>query len=253
MDIAPGIEIVGLGLKIGKTLIIGDLHLGIEEAMNKEGILVPRFQFKDLVKRLEEMLRNAKPEIVVINGDLKHEFGTISKQEWNDVLNILDLISAYAKKIVLVKGNHDAILGPIARKQRVEITDSYREGNILVIHGHKKVADSYREGNILVIHGHKKVALPKGIEIIIIGHDHPAINLREGSRAETYKCFLKGKFNKKTLIVMPSLSAVTEGTDVLRYDLLSPYLHQDLKDFEVFIIADKAYSFGKIKSIDKKI
>ncbi|HLC46891.1 MAG TPA: metallophosphoesterase [Candidatus Nanoarchaeia archaeon] len=235
MDIAPGIEIVGLGLKIGKTLIIGDLHLGIEEAMNKEGILVPRFQFKDLVKRLEEMLRNAKPEIVVINGDLKHEFGTISKQEWNDVLNILDLISAYAKKIVLVKGNHDAILGPIARKQRVEITDSYREGNILVIHGHKKVA------------------LPKGIEIIIIGHDHPAINLREGSRAETYKCFLKGKFNKKTLIVMPSLSAVTEGTDVLRYDLLSPYLHQDLKDFEVFIIADKAYSFGKIKSIDKKI
>jgi len=235
MDIAPGIEIVGLGLKIGKTLIIGDLHLGIEEAMNKEGILVPRFQFKDLVKRLEEMLRNAKPEIVVINGDLKHEFGTISKQEWNDVLNILDLISAYAKKIVLVKGNHDAILGPIARKQRVEITDSYREGNILVIHGHKKVD------------------LPKGIEIIIIGHDHPAINLREGSRAETYKCFLKGKFNKKTLIVMPSLSAVTEGTDVLRYDLLSPYLHQDLKDFEVFIIADKAYSFGKIKSIDKKI
>ena len=38
------------------------------------------------------MLRTSKPEQVIINGDLKHEFGTISDQEWRDVLKIFDLI-----------------------------------------------------------------------------------------------------------------------------------------------------------------
>jgi len=31
-----------------------------------------------------------KPEIVIINGDLKHEFGRISRQEWNDVVKIIE-------------------------------------------------------------------------------------------------------------------------------------------------------------------
>jgi len=58
-----------------KILIISDLHLGYEEALNRKGVLIPRFQFKDTITRLKPILETTKPETVIINGDLKHEFG----------------------------------------------------------------------------------------------------------------------------------------------------------------------------------
>jgi len=70
---------LALYLEEYKTLIIGDSHMGFEEALNKQGILVPRFQFKETVIRLEKILKNVKPETIIINGDIKHVCG-----EWID-------------------------------------------------------------------------------------------------------------------------------------------------------------------------
>ncbi|MBD3313877.1 phosphoesterase [Candidatus Woesearchaeota archaeon] len=233
MEISKGIEIIDLGLKIGSALIIGDLHIGYEEALNKQGVMVPRFQFRDILKRMTAILRKAKPDIVVLNGDIKHEFGTISEQEWRETLKIIDLILKYAKKLVLVRGNHDTILGPIAKKRHVEIVDTYQ----------------IDDGMIVVLHGHKEVKLPKNTKTIIIGHDHPAVSLREGPRVEVFKCFLKGEYKKKELIVMPSFNLVTEGSDMTREKSLSPYLKQDLDNFRVYIVSDKVYDFGRLKDI----
>ena len=139
MEIEKGIEIVDLALYLPKqkTLIISDVHIGYEEALSKQGLLVPRFHFKDTIKKLTNILEQTKPETVVINGDLKHEFGTISEQEWRETLKVLDLISRYAKKIVLVKGNHDTILGPIARKRNLSVVDDFKIEDILITHGDK--------------------------------------------------------------------------------------------------------------------
>ena len=84
---------------------------------------------------------------------------------------------------------------------------------------------------------------------IIIGHEHPAVGLREGTRKETYKCFLKGKFKDKTLIVQPSSNLITMGTNILSKKLLSPFLKQDLSDFEVYVVSDEIMKFGKIKNL----
>ena len=83
MKILPNIEIVGLALYFDATLVIADVHIGYEEALNKQGILVPRLQFEEMVKRMERIfyvLKNKRIERIVVNGDLKHEFGTISEQ-----------------------------------------------------------------------------------------------------------------------------------------------------------------------------
>ncbi len=72
-------------------------------------------------------------------------------------------------------------------------------------------------------------------------------------RTETYKCFLVWTFKGKTLIAMPSFNLVTEGTDVLKEQLLSPFLHQDLKNFDVYVAADRTYPFGKLKNLSKPI
>jgi hypothetical protein len=238
MEITKGMEIkdLALYLKKHKILILGDVHIGYEEALNKQGILVPRFQFSDIIKRLEKIVENLEIETVIINGDLKHEFGKISEQEWRETLKVLDFLSQHCKQIKIIRGNHDKIIGPIAEKRNVEIIDHFAIDNIYICHG-----------NII----------PKDLkfsasEKIIIGHEHPAISLHEGTRVEKYKCFLKGKYKEKELIVMPSFNLVTEGTDILQEKTLSPFLHQDISGFNVFIVSDKVYDFGKMKKLMKK-
>ena len=41
-----------LSLVYKDHLIISDLHIGFEEAMNKQGILIPRFQFEEIKAKI---------------------------------------------------------------------------------------------------------------------------------------------------------------------------------------------------------
>ena len=232
------LKIVDLGLLIKdkRILIFSDFHIGYEEALNKQGILVPRFQFKDVIKRLGKIfseLKKTKLEKIIINGDLKHEFGRISEQEWRETLRLLDFLTNFCNEIILVKGNHDTIIGPIAEKKKVKIVEHFLVGNTLIIHGNKI----------------PEKGLLKKAKTIVIGHEHPAISLREDIRIEKFKCFLKGKYKRKKLIIMPSFCLATEGTDVLKEKLISPFLDHDLRNFEVFVVADKVYDFGKVKNL----
>lgn len=234
MEILPNIEIIDLALylKKEKILIIADLHIGLEEAMNKQGVLIPRFQFREIQMRLKKMINKYPVKKIIINGDLKHEFGIISEQEWNHALKILDLCLKYAP-VILIKGNHDKIIGPIAEKRNVQIFDLYQTEDVVITHG-------------------DKITLGLNKKTIIIAHEHPAITITDGIRKEKYKCFLKGKWKDKNLIVMPSINLITEGTDVLKQKLLSPFLQQDLDNFDVYVIEDKVYNFGKLNKLKEK-
>ena len=217
-----------------KILIIADLHLGYEEALNEQGIMIPRQMFKQIKKELQDLLK-LNPKIIIINGDLKHEFGQISRQEWSEATGILDLLLKKCK-VILIKGNHDTILGPIAKKKNLDIVDFYCFDDICVLHGHKVLLD-------------KKIYDSK---ILVIGHQHPAVSIREGIKSEKYKCFLVGKWKRKNLVVMPSFFTIFEGSDIRNEKLMSPYLDErKIGNFEIFILGenDKIYKFGKLKHI----
>lgn len=236
MKILPHIQIVDLALYFDSTLVISDVHIGYEEALNKQGILVPRLQFEEIVKRMERIfgvLKNNRIDKIIVNGDLKHEFGTISEQEWRNTLKFLDLLAKHCNEIILIKGNHDTILGPIAKKRNVKVVNELGVGKVLITHGNK-------------------ITNIKNYNTIIIGHEHPAVSLKEGPRIEQYKCFLKGKYKGKNLIVQPSFNTIVEGTDILRDEILSPFLQQNLDNFDVYIVEDKVYHFGKLKGLREK-
>ncbi|MCX8193772.1 MAG: metallophosphoesterase [Candidatus Pacearchaeota archaeon] len=239
MEIVKGIEIKGkaLWLKKFKALVVADLHIGYEEALIEEGIFIPKTTFGEIKKEIIELLK-LKPKIVVINGDLKHKFGEISKQEWHDVFKILDLLLKNKRKVILIKGNHDTILEPIARKKELNVVDYYCIDNICILHGHKILLD--------------KEIHDKKIETLVIGHEHPAVSIRDGAKQEIYKCFLEGKWHNKNLIVMPSFFSVYEGSDIKKEKLLSPFLNEnEIKNFEVYTLDEtgKVYWFGKLKNI----
>jgi hypothetical protein len=223
----------GLWIQPDKALIIADLHLGIEEMLNRQGVMLPRFNFRETKKTLEKIFAQIKPETVIINGDLKHEFGSISEQEWSEVIDMLRFMQQHCKKIVLIKGNHDTILGPIAKWENLKIEE---EGVFL------------RKSGAFVTHGETIPKSPefKKAKTVVIGHEHPAITIREQYKREQFKCFLVGKFKGKQLIAQPSMNAVSIGTDVRRQQLLSPFLQHSLGSFKVFAVADKVYDFGKL-------
>jgi len=232
--LAPTVEAIDLALLIKDTLIISDIHIGYEDMLQRRGVLIPKFQLQDTIRRLEAILKEVMPKTVIINGDLKHEFGKISAQEWRDTLKLLDMILQHMEKIIIVKGNHDPLLGPIARKRGIEIVKDHTIGDVLITHG-----DAEPEL------GKER----KHIKTIIMGHEHPAITIEDGIRRERFKCFLVGKYKRKTLIAQPSFFLLIEGSDVLKEKLLSPLLQHDLGDFEVYVVEDRIYPFGKLKNL----
>jgi len=184
MKILPNIEIVDLALKYKDILVIGDLHLGFEESLLKQGVLVPFSQLRKTIKRLEKIIKKAKPKTIIINGDLKDEFGTISRQEWRDTLEFIDFLKKTAE-LIFIKGNHDTILEPIAEKKNIEVIDKYDIDDITITHGDK--------------------LLKKLNKTVIISHEHPAISFQERPD-EKFKCFLLGKYKAHNLIVLPSFN-----------------------------------------------
>jgi hypothetical protein len=274
------IEVRELCLVINrKILVISDIHIGYEEALNRQGFLIPRMQFRDIVQRLERIIGKNKFKIIIVNGDLKHEFRRISEQEWRQTSLLLDFMSKHSEKIVLIKGNHDNILGPIASKKKLDIVDYFVTGDILILHGNKEIKaeklkkiknstlkeraclgcyDDLRHGGVFEQKKNERgqtATLRKQysfsrIKTIIIGHEHPAISIQEGMRAEKFKCFLFGKYKGKNLIVMPSFNPIIEGTDVRKEKLLSPYI-KNIDEFRAVVITDEgtALDFGKIKGL----
>ena len=101
------------------------------------------------------------------------------------------------------------------------------------------------------MHGDKipNKELLKDVSTVIIGHEHPAVSIKEGPRAELFKAFLIGKWKDKRIIVLPSFNLVVEGTDVLKERSLSPFLKGGLGKFNVVVVGDKLYEFGKIKDL----
>ena len=230
-----GVFIIDLALKIDDYLIISDLHLGYEQSLNTEGIMVPKFQYPHIVNRLKEIQQKSSCNKIIVNGDLKHEFGQISRQEWNETLKFLDYLKANFDEIILIKGNHDNFTKFIANKTDLEVYDNYLIEDSLITHGDKiplKLKDD-------------------DIENIVIGHEHPCIGLRSGKRVEKIKCYLTGKYDEWNLIVMPSFNFVTEGSDILQEKPLSPFLKKvKIDELEVYAIEDfEVFPFGKLKNI----
>ena len=232
MQILPNIEIVNLSLylKKEKTLIISDIHLGYEEYLQQKGVMLPKQQIKEILQQLKLIFKKVQPRRIIINGDLKHEFGKVLRQEWKDVLRLIDFLFENCQELILIKGNHDVILGPIAEKRNLKVVNEYQINDLLIIHGDKLTKTKAKT--------------------IIIGHEHPSVTIREGSKFERYKCFLKGKWKRKELIVMPSFNPLLEGTDIVKEQLLSPFL-TDVSKFNVYVVSKgEVFRFGKVKNLN---
>ncbi|MDD5191740.1 MAG: metallophosphoesterase [Candidatus Nanoarchaeia archaeon] len=244
----PRIRFLNNSLLIdSEILVLGDLHLGVQEKL--QGL--PNIQFKEIFNNLREIFGliekyKIKLKKIIVLGDFKHKFGEISDSEWRESVRLLDYFIERVgrKNIILIKGNHDSILEPIARKRKLKIVNFYSYKDIVFMHGHREYKEALKDK------GDK-------IKILILGHLHPTITLTDEYKQERYKCFLLGKWKRKIVYVLPSFGDTGSGYDLARD---STFKHRNglfidekkLKNFEAIIYNNKdkkEYGFGKVKDL----
>ncbi len=232
------------------TVIISDLQLGHEQQLRDLGSNILYEQGLQMIGLLETLIDQVKAKRLVINGDLKHEFGHISAQERHDIIRLL---KAFKDKVevVVVRGNHDTLTEVLTKEVGVEMSDSWSDGGFYAVHGHDLPDEEdpvYKEAHT-----------------VVIGHVHPAVRIDDGVRAERYKCFLIGQYGKKRLVVLPSFSTIVEGSDILKVASNSPFLQgarnspgripaQGFRgtprdSSNVYVLADEIRAFGKVSEL----
>ena len=234
-EVSDGIYLTNdyaLFLDESRTIIIADLHLGYEGAMQSEGISFPKYQKEVMVNRLENIVRKFRPERIVVNGDFKHEFSKNLRQEWREVEEVLNFLLERVD-VILVRGNHDNFLMTIVSAKGVTFENHITIDGITLTHGHKEFR--------------------KDEDILVIGHEHPSLKLRDEIGASIkLPCFLFHETER--IIVLPAFSPLASGTDVtttMQKDFLSPMLQNvDVDDLRIFALTEIGLlEFGRLRGI----
>lgn len=158
------------------ALILSDLHLGFEEAAAKgleyslrgrsgyAGVFLPRIQLKRVVEMLDKAFKLHKPRRVIVNGDLKHAFDRLLKQEKEEIARLVEFIwSNNIDEITVVRGNHDNFLRSVLDEYGILLVSSLEASR----------------SRLLITHGHLDVD-PSSYETILIGHEHPSVRCFAG-------------------------------------------------------------------------
>jgi len=232
-----------------KTLVICDLHLGIEYEIFKSGITIPS-QTEKLEKRIENLIKQTKAKHLIILGDVKHQVPNISWQEYKEIPKFLEHFKGV--KISIVKGNHD---GDIERLARRDI-DIYEP-------------KGFRINDFVLTHGQ---AWPDKHELnasyLIMGHVHPAIEFWTESFRTIEPCWIRCKIDNEKLeekfgiktkfkqgIIMPAFNHIVGGMAFNSKDFepLGPLLKNEIfkwKKSDVYLL-DGTY-LGKLENLKSK-
>jgi putative SbcD/Mre11-related phosphoesterase len=237
----------GLGLYLPKirALAIADLHIGIELALFGEGTYIPVDQYQIMQNNIVKLIEKYNPNLLIINGDFKHEFARASQQEWFELRALLQTLTDIGVELEIVRGNHDNYLKTILSHEGKTIREPYFvKSEYLFLHGHQSFDEVFDN------------AIPD-VDWIILAHEHPAIELRDDTGGKhKFRCYLRGSWEAYNFIVMPSYSPLASGAVMNKLDqtrILSPVLREiNLGDFKP-VVVDKGelLTFPELRQLNK--
>jgi putative SbcD/Mre11-related phosphoesterase len=205
-----------------KTLVIADIHLGIEWELYQKGFSIPS-QVEKRKMRIRDYIRNIQPERIVLLGDVKHNVPVTSRQEKKEVPEFLEELAAFAP-LDIVPGNHDGDIEHLV------------PGNVSV-HGMRGfVLDC-----VGYFHGHTWPDVEMlSASHVVMSHNHPTIRFTDTlGHAVSEKVWIRThfiekaireyygeiKWNKPEVIIMPAFNELCGGipfNESLHEELLGP-------------------------------
>ncbi len=228
-------------LKDISAIAVSDLHLGYEGVMAKRGALIPQVNLKKTIEMLGAAIEAKKPKSIIVNGDIKNEFSGVDEAEFNELYELINFTKEKGVELVLIKGNHD------------NFVERYKEPFKLKVY-----RQQMETGRYLFFHGEElPAAIGKNARILFMGHEHPAIGVYNAAgRQEKLRCFLKGSYRGRDLIVLPAMNYFASGTAVNlepKRNLLSPIFRKvDIDGMTAIAIGyGSTMDFGKVRDLRK--
>lgn len=224
------------------AIVLSDLHLGFEESAARGldyvsgkksravGMFLPKIQLKRVLDVVGEAISLVKAKKVIINGDLKHAFDKLLRQERVEISKLLEFIaSSGVEEVVVIRGNHDNYLPIVLREHDLTLYTKY-----------ELVTSSYK---LLITHGHLDFD-PSGYDVVVIGHEHPSIRCLGYQKTPA---FMKIPFDRdKHILVLPAVGPYHPGTTISlsRESYLSPVIKKygDLSRASIVTWVDLSYS-----------
>ena len=172
LKIVPGEAALIFSSSGSNTLLISDLHLGLEKEMARRGFRIPSYSVK-MVERIRKLAEEFGTERIVILGDVKHSVGKVEDIDWGLLPWFFETMLDLFPAVEVVPGNHDGSIRTFV-PQRVILHPS--EGAVL--------GDG--RSRIGVAHGHawpSEAAIGTGR--LVIGHSHFTYEMKDkfGSRS----------------------------------------------------------------------
>lgn len=224
-----------LTTKNERILVLGDLHLGFGVALRKSGYFFPTDLIKKTLDEIKLLFNKiGRVERVVLLGDIKHLFGGIDRDERSEIERLFGLLNYYCNELIVIKGNHDVILPLLNDNFSFKLVDYFIWNSFVFIHGDRDFS---------ILHD-------DSVKAWVLGHFHPAISLNEGSKQETYKCFLHGTYKNKKIYIVPSFFEGNIGTDPRDFIETGSWRFS-IYNFEAVLVGENLenYSFGKVKTL----
>jgi len=234
-----------------KTLVVADLHIGIEYEFYKSGIRIPS-QVAEMKKNIFDLIKQTKAKRLIILGDVKHDVPGVSYQEMKEIPVFMKDLSQRIKVDVCL-GNHDTYIKELSPEEiKIHASEGFKIEKFGFIHGHAWPS--------------KKLL---SCDFLISGHTHPIIQFIDkfGYRIiepvwiknsidkekikQRYKVKATGKLE---FIIMPAFNRLLGGTPVNvkrnNDELPGPLLKNDfvnMNESEIYLL-DGTY-LGKLKNL----
>ncbi|MCW7076905.1 MAG: metallophosphoesterase [Candidatus Syntropharchaeales archaeon] len=146
-----------------RTLVIADIHLGIEVELSQFGLHIPD-QTDKLLNRILDYILKYKPDKTIILGDLKHNIPMTTRMEERGLPELLSGISKHTT-VDIIPGNHDG-----------KLKDLLLDLENITVHG---AAGAVIDG-VGYFHGH---AWPSEDVLeakhLMMGHNHPVVQFKD--------------------------------------------------------------------------
>jgi len=260
-EIIPILEEPALRITNTRTsLVVADIHLGIEWDLYRSGINIPS-RMEERLNRILSYVRNNSPDRIILLGDVKHNVPQISWQEKSEIPRFLETLAEHAH-VDIFPGNHDG---------GIEFLFG-RESDIKVHSARGAVLDG-----VGYFHGHTWPA-PELLAAshVVTAHNHPTVRFTDTfGHSIVEPAWVKTKFKLDVLkghygnlnsdngvqwadpelFVMPAFNELCGGVpfnESMQEDLLGPAFSSggiELENAEIYLL--DGTRLGLIKNIRK--
>lgn len=220
LKIVPGDAALVLTAPGESTLLISDLHLGLEKEMAKKGFRLPAYSVR-MVERVKGIADRCGTRRLAVLGDVKHTVGKVEDIDWGVIPWFFDTMLDLFDRVEVVPGNHDGSIKTVL-PPRVVLHPS--QGTVLgagrnrvgVAHGHAWPSEeAIATRNLVIGHSHFTYEMRDSLgtrsrESVWVNADYDVAELMKGAG---YESKAKGKGR---LTVMPPFNRLVGGHPINR-------------------------------------